>query len=75
MAVSSVGVKRDNEWNNKNGDMFKAGYDEMLKRLEPTTILFYGDMIDGLEGNIIQIPSYYAQKREILNERKKAKNG
>ena len=75
VAVSSVGVKRDNEWNNKNGDMFKAGYDEMMKRLEPTTILFYGDMIDGLEGNIIQIPSYYAQKREILNERKKAKNG
>ena len=75
VAVSSVGVKRDNEWNNKSGDMFKAGYDEMMKRLEPTTILFYGDMIDGLEGNIIQIPSYYAQKREILNERKKAKNG
>ena len=75
VAVSSVGVKRDNEWNNKSGDMFKAGYDEMLKRLEPTTILFYGDMIDGLEGNVIQIPSYYAQKREILNERKKAKNG
>lgn len=75
VAVSSVGVKRDNEWNNKNGDMFKAGYDEMLKRLEPTTILFYGDMIDGLEGNIIQIPSYYAQKREILNERKRLKDG
>ena len=75
VAVSSVGVKRDNEWNNKSGDMFKAEYYEMLKRLEPTTILFYGDMIDGLEGNIIQIPSYYAQKREILNERKKAKNG
>ena len=74
VAVSSVGVKRDNEWNNKNGDMFKAGYDEMLKRLEPTTILFYGDMIDGLEGNIIQIPSYYAQKREMLNERRR-KNG
>ena len=75
VAVSSVGVKRDNEWNNKSGDMFKAGYDEMLKRLEPTTILFYGDMIDGLEGNIIQIPSYYAQKREILNERKRLKDG
>lgn len=75
VAVSSVGVKRDNDWNNRNSNMFKAGYDEMLKRLEPTTILFYGDMIDGMEGNIIQIPSYYAQKREYLNERKKAKHG
>lgn len=55
--------------------MFKAGYDEMLNRLEPTTILFYGDMIDGLEGNIIRIPSYYEQKRAILNEMKRAKNG
>lgn len=75
VAVSSVGVKLDKEWNNKQGDMFKRGYDEMMRRLEPTTILFYGDMIDGLEGNIIRIPSFYEQKREMLNERKKAKNG
>lgn len=71
VAVSSVGVKNDDEWNNKTGDLFVAGYNEMLKRLEPTTILFYGDMIDGLEGNIIQIPSYYAEKRAYLNEKAK----
>lgn len=71
VAVSSVGVKRDADWNNKNGEMFKTGFDEMKKRLEPTTILFYGDMIDGLDGNIIQIPSYYAEKRQMLNERMK----
>lgn len=74
VAVSTVGVKRDNEWNNKEGDMFRAGYEEMMKRLKPTTVLFYGDMIDGLEGNIIRIPSYYEQKRQILNERMK-RNG
>ena len=76
VAVSSVGVKNDNDWNNKDGDMFKAGYDEMMNRLEPTTVLFYGDMIDGLEGNIIRIPSYYAEKREYLNQKaKEKKNG
>lgn len=75
VAVSTVGVKNDKDWNNKIGNMFKAGYDEMLNRLEPTTILFYGDMIDGLEGNIIRIPSYYEQKRTLLNEMKRAKNG
>lgn len=75
VAVSSVGVKRDNNWNNREGDMFKAGFDEMIRRLSPTTILFYGDMIDGLEGNIIQIPSYYAEKRAMLNERARMKNG
>ena len=73
VAVSSVGVKNDIEWNNKDGDLFKAGYDEMMKRLEPTTVLWYGDMIEGCEGNIIQIPSYYAQKREMLNQMAKEK--
>ena len=49
----------------------------MLKRLEPTTILFYGDMIEGCEGNIIRIPSYYEQKRELLNQKamEKKENG
>ena len=62
VAVSTVGVKNDKEWNDKEGDMFRAGYNEMLKRLEPTTILFYGSMIEGCEGNIIRIPSYYEEK-------------
>lgn len=75
VAVSSVGVKLDKQWNGKRGDAFKRGYDEMLRRIEPETVLFYGDMIDGLEGNIIRIPSFYAQKRESLNERKRKKDG
>ena len=75
VAVSSVGVKRDSDWNGDNAEMFKAGYDEMLNRLQPTKILFYGDMIDGLEGDIIQIPSYYAEKRIMLNELKRKKDG
>lgn len=62
VAVSTVGVARDKTWNAKEDSLFKAGYDEMLARLEPTTIMFYGDMLDGLEGNIIQVPYYYEQK-------------
>ena len=62
VAVSTVGVRRDAAWNNKEGDMFKAGYDEMMNRLEPTTVLLYGSMIEGLEGNIIRIPSFYEDK-------------
>jgi len=73
VAVSTVGVKRDKDWNNETDSLFREGYNEMLKRLEPTTILFYGDMIDGLEGNIIKIPSFYEEKRQMLNERVKAK--
>ena len=74
VAVSSVGVKNDKHWNGDTG-LFVVGYKEMMKRLKPTTILYYGDMIDGLDGNIIQIPSFYAEKREMLNERKAMKLG
>lgn len=64
VAVSTVGVKNDPLWNGKEGNMFKDGYDEMMKRLRPTTIIIYGDMIDGLEGNFIQVPSYYGEHRD-----------
>lgn len=75
VAVSTVGVTNNKEWNGKEGDLFRDGYNEMLNRLKPKTILFYGDKIEGLDGNIIVIPSYYAQKREMLNERSRLKNG
>ena len=69
VAVSTVGVKTDKTWNDEMGSLFRDGYNEMLKRIEPSTILFYGDMIDGLDGNIIRIPSYYEERRKILNAR------
>lgn len=64
VAVSSVGVKADREWNGKDNSLWAKGYNEMLRRLEPETILYYGDKLDGMEGNVIQIPSYYAQRRD-----------
>ena len=73
VAVSSVGVKNDEEWNNKKGQLFIDGYNEMLKRLKPETILFYGKLIDGLEGNIIRIPSYYEEKAKRMGNGKRHK--
>ncbi len=67
VAVSSVGVRNDETWNNKESDLFKRGYDEMMKRLEPTVVLYYGSMIEGLEGDIIRIPTYYELKRGEMN--------
>lgn len=73
VAVSTVGVKEDKFWNGDQGELFRRGYAEMIKRLEPSTILFYGDMIEGLEGNIVRCPSYYEQKRQQLNKQKNIK--
>lgn len=73
VAVSSVGVKRDRQWNGNGSNLFVDGYNEMMKRLEPETVLFYGEMIEGVTGNIIRIPSFYAQRRQMLNTKKKSK--
>ena len=74
VAVSSVGVKNDAEWNGKEANVFKAGFDEMMRRLKPKAIIWYGDKIEGCEGNIIYCPSYYAERRAALNEKAREKD-
>lgn len=76
VAISSLGVANQKDWNGKNEmNMFKAGFDEMMKRLEPETILWYGNKIDGCEGNIIHIPSYYEEKRAGFGKKEDSDNG
>lgn len=63
VAISSVSVANDPLFNGKKDTLFKDGFDEMVRRLSPSTILYYGTMIKGVEGdNIINIPSYYEEK-------------
>ena len=66
VAVSTVGVSMDSEWNNKEDSLFLNGYNEMMNRLEPTTVILYGSAVDGLEGNIIRCPSFYEERRGNL---------
>ena len=73
VAISSLGVKRNREFNGEDDELFRKGFDEMMNRLNPTTILWYGDVIEGCSGNIIHIPSFYEQKREILNRQAEIK--
>lgn len=76
VAISSVGVTNDPEFNGRVDSLFKRGFDEMIKRLSPSTILWYGDLIDGCQiDNVIHMPSYYATRRQYLNEKQKAKKG
>ena len=51
--------------------LFMAGYNEMLARLEPSAILFYGSVPDGCKGNIIPLATF----QEGLKKRVEARDG
>ena len=46
------------------------GYDAMLEKLNPSKILFYGQVFDECEGNIEKIAPFY----NIVAERRKSKS-
>lgn len=46
VVLSTIGVR-------KNLSVFMAGYDEMMKRVQPEMIIVYGDMINGMWGRFI----------------------
>ena len=64
VAVSSVGIMNSR----RKKELFMTGYNEMLSRLSPETILFYGMIPDECRGNIVKIKSF----GEELTERKKS---
>lgn len=55
VAVSSVGTQQSRE----SQELFLKGYREMMNRLKPQEILFYGNVPDGCGGNIIHIDPYH----------------
>lgn len=54
VAVSSVGATNSKE----KRALFLAGYNAMLERLHPATVLFYGKVPRECEGNIVNIPAF-----------------
>lgn len=60
VAVSSVGTQRDNE----SKRMFLRGYDEMMKRLEPSFVIFYGAVPPECDWNVIRIKPHYEEIRK-----------
>lgn len=55
IAVSSVGATNSKT----KKELFLAGYNAMMERLEPEIILFYGKPLAECGGNIIQISPFY----------------
>ena len=68
VAVSSVGTQQNKE----SKRMFLRGYDEMMKRLEPSWVIFYGRVPEECDWNIIRVPPHYD---EIVKRRKNANTG
>ena len=54
VAVSSVGTQMSKE----SRRLFLEGYMEMIRRLEPETILFYGGVPEACMGNIVRIRAF-----------------
>lgn len=65
VAVSSVGVNNDKDCMR----LFLKGYDEMMKRLNPSWVIFYGKVPPECDWNVIRVKS----NGELINEVTKKK--
>lgn len=62
VAVSSVGCM--NSIGKKR--LFLTGYEEMVQRLQPETIIFYGSVPDECMGNIVRVRAFTERFNEVL---------
>lgn len=67
VAVSSVGTQNNAE----SKRLFLQGYEEMMKRLDPTWVIFYGHVPLECDWNVIRVKPHYD---EIVKRRKAAQN-
>lgn len=61
VAVSSVGTQNSAE----TRQLFLEGYREMMTRLQPSTVVMYGDVPDECQGNIVQVKSFQSKWRKV----------
>lgn len=71
VAVSSVGCCRDRQVKK----LFLEGYHEMLLRLEPEKILFYGQVPDECTGNILTVDAFQTKFASQNHKKKNARPG
>lgn len=55
VAVSSVGTQKSPAAR----ELFLGGYREMMRRLKPSKVIFFGDVPAGCDGNIERVPAYH----------------
>lgn len=64
VAVSSVGTQNGKA----KKELFLAGYEEMVRRLQPETIIFYGSVPPECMGNIVRVRAFGDKFNEALCE-------
>lgn len=66
VAVSSVGTQKNKE----SKRLFLLGYEEMMKRLDPAWVIFYGKVPEECDWNVIRVNPHYDEivKRRKANE-------
>lgn len=57
VAIGMIGCKRSKE-------DFLLGYNEMIKRIEPSAIIYFGTPFEEMEGNIIAVD--YLESRKVV---------
>ena len=62
VAVSSVGCMK----NRASRELFVTGYYEIVNRLKPTQIIFYGNVPDECKGNIVRIKQFGDKFKEAV---------
>lgn len=62
VAVSSVGCMANGE----SKRLFIRGFDAMMERIQPETIIFYGEVPSGCRGEIVRIKPFQDKFKEVL---------
>lgn len=62
VAISSVGCMKSRGLK----DMFMQGYNEMVERLHPSIIIFYGIVPDECKGNIIRVKPFQERFNKVI---------
>ena len=69
VAVSSVGVCKDKDAMR----LFLQGYEEMMRRLSPKWVIFYGKALADCDRNVISITPHQKEVKERCKARKRRK--
>lgn len=64
VAVSSVGTQKSKQ----TKSLFLDGWNEMLKKLNPETVIFHGEIPKECNANIIRIKSFQEKFREVKTD-------